>query len=168
MPLNDSENEFEEAIKLLGKLMSDALNESAIGKVLPDRLDGEKGISKFERFLTMEGYPHVERDIKYLRRVQELRSKVSAHLKGRDYEKVLTKNLGDVRGARAIQGLIEEGMAFLRDLIAWVGPTGDDEGVEDPAVDAEPADAADAYAQRVQDLGYAPTAQPPKETEGEP
>jgi hypothetical protein len=87
VPLNDTHNEFEEAIKLLGKLMSDALNESSIGNALPNRIDDEKGISKFERFLSLEGYSHVERDIKYLRRVQELRSKVSAHLKGRDYER---------------------------------------------------------------------------------
>lgn len=93
VPLNDTQNEFEEAIKLHGKLMSDALNESSIGKLLPSRIDGEKGISKFERFLSLEGYPYVERDIRYLRRVQEFRSKVGAHLKGRDYEKVLTKDL---------------------------------------------------------------------------
>lgn len=120
VPLNDTQNEFEEAVKLLGKLMSDALNESAIGKALPSRVENEKGISKFERFLTLEGYPHVERDIKYLRRVQELRSKVSAHLKGRDYEKVLTKNLGEARGARAIRQLLEEGDTFLNELVVWV------------------------------------------------
>ena len=113
MPLNGTHNEFEEAIKLLGKLMSDALNESEIGKALPSRIDGEKGISKFERFLIRQGYPHVERDIKYLRRLQELRSKVSAHLKGRDYEKALTQNLGDDRGVPAIQRLLGEGVAFL-------------------------------------------------------
>lgn len=71
VPLNDTQHEFEEAIKLLGKLVGDALNESAIGNALPNHIDGEKGISKFERFLTIERYPHVERDIKYLRRVQE-------------------------------------------------------------------------------------------------
>lgn len=136
VPLNDTQNEFEEAIKLLGKLMSDALNESSIGRALPSRIDNEKGISKLERFLTLESYPHVERDIKYLRRVQELRSKVSAHLKGRDYDSVLTKNLGEDRGAHAIQQLLEQGVHFLRDLVAWAGPTNDQELVE-PAVEPE-------------------------------
>lgn len=123
VPLNDSQNEFEDAVKLLGKLMSDALNEAGIGKALPDRIENEKGISKLERFLAMKGYPHVARDIKYLRRVQELRSKVTAHLKGRDYEAVLTKNLGEARGASAIRNLLEEGATFLRDLIVWTGET---------------------------------------------
>jgi hypothetical protein len=137
VPLNDTQNEFEQAIKLLGKLMSDALNEAAIGKALPDRIDNEKGISKFERFLTLEGYPHVGRDIKYLRRVQELRSKVSAHLKGQDYQKFLTKNLGSDRGAVAIQRLLSEGVTFLHALITWVGPT-DAAPVEAPVVAQEP------------------------------
>lgn len=122
MPLNDTEHEFEEAIKLLGKLLSDALNESSIGKALPDKVADQKGISKLERFFILEGYPHTVRDIQYLRRVQELRSKVSAHLKGQDYDKVLTKNLGEERGAKAVQQLLGEGVAFMRGLIAWVAP----------------------------------------------
>lgn len=120
LPLNDSENEFEEPIKLLAKLMSDAINEKEIQKLLPDRIKDEKSISKFERLLKAEGYPQVTRDIGYLRRVQELRSKVSAHLKGSDYEKVLTKNLGERRGLEAIRTLLEDGITFLRSLAAWV------------------------------------------------
>jgi hypothetical protein len=164
VPLNDTHNEFEEAIKLLGKLMSDALNESSIGRALPNRIDGEKGISKFERLLTLEGYPHVERDIRYLRRVQELRSKVSAHLKGRDYERALTQTLGGDRGTQAIQRLLGEGVTFLRDVIAWIGPTVDGETFEEPAVEPDTVVEADAYAQRVEDLGYAPAAEAPKGT----
>ncbi|MEV6349319.1 hypothetical protein [Actinoplanes sp. NPDC051851] len=139
IPLNDTDNEFEEAIKLLAKLMSDALNEKAIGKELPDRVENEKGISKLQRLLTLWGYPHVQRDISFLRRVQELRSKVSAHLKGRTYEQDLTKNLGDVRGPAAVQNLLGEGVTFLRDLIAWVGPAVAAETATESATEAEPA-----------------------------
>lgn len=131
LPLNDSPNEFEDAIKVLAKLMSDALNEGAIQKVLGTRIENEKGISKFERFLTQAGYPHVARDIGYLRKAQELRSRVSAHLKGSDYQKMLTKNLGADRGAEAIRVLLAEGLTFFQDLVEWVGPTNDD-------VEAEP------------------------------
>ena len=141
VPLNDKSNEFEEAIKLLGKLMSDALNEKAIGKALSERVAEEKGISKFERLLKQENYPNVERDIKYLRRVQELRSKVSAHLKGREHEKDLTRILGTARGAQAIQNLLTEGVTFLRDLIAWAGPVHDQEQVDAPEPPAEPESA---------------------------
>ena len=105
---------------MLAKLMSDAINEKEIQKLLPDKIQDEKGISKFERLLKAEGYPQVIRDIGYLRRVQELRSKVTAHLKGSDHERVLTKNLGDRRGLEAIRWLLEGGITFLQSLSAWI------------------------------------------------
>lgn len=91
LPLNESQHEFEEAIKLLAKLMSHAINEKEVGKLLLEKVPNEKGISKLRRLLTQLGYAHIDRDIGYLRRIQELRSKVSAHLKGGDYEAALTK-----------------------------------------------------------------------------
>lgn len=103
LPLNDGQNEFEDALMVLAKLMSDALNEGPIGRALATKVPDEKGISKFNRFFTTQGYPHVERDITYLRRIQELRSRVTAHLKGSDYQKMLTKNVGTDRGIEAIR-----------------------------------------------------------------
>lgn len=135
LPLNDGQNEFEDSIKVLAKLMSDALNEASIGKALSTKIPNEKGISKFERFLTAEGYPHVARDIAYLRKVQELRSKVTAHLKGGDYQAMLAKNLGTDRGVEAIQVLLQGGLQFLADLKDWALP---------PDVNAEGADEAPA------------------------
>ena len=120
LPLNDGQNEFEDALMVLAKLMSDALNEGPIGRALATKVPDEKGISKFNRFFTTQGYPHVERDITYLRRIQELRSRVTAHLKGSDYQKMLTKNVGTDRGIEAIQVLLKEGLTFLTDLAAWV------------------------------------------------
>ncbi len=120
IPLNSSQNEFEEAIKLLAKLMSDSLNEKEILTRLPSRIENEKGISKLERYLRQEGYPEVERDIAYLRRVQELRSKVAAHLKGSDYEKSLTRLLGSDRGEQAIRILLRDGLTFLESIVLWL------------------------------------------------
>ena len=147
LPLNDSENEFEDAIKVLAKLMSDALNERAIQGALGTRVENEKGISKLERLLTAAGYPHVGRDISYLRRVQELRSRVSAHLKGSDYQKMLTKNLGAVRGVEAVRGLLEEGLAFMQSLMEWVVS-------EEAVTDSE----AEATAESTSEQSAAPTA----------
>jgi hypothetical protein len=131
LPLNDGQNEFEDSIKVLAKLMSDALNEGSIGRALGTKVPDEKGISKFERLLTAEGYPHVHRDIAYLRKVQELRSRVTAHLKGSDYQAMLAKNLGTDRGIEAIQVLLQEGLQFLADLKDWVSPLeADPEGTE--------------------------------------
>ncbi len=104
---------------LLAKLMSDALNEPEIQKQLPTKNPDEKGIGKFERFLTVRAYPQVQRDIAYLRKVQELRSKLTAHRKGSDYEKVLSKNFGMARGQAAIRSLFEEGIEFLSSFELW-------------------------------------------------
>ena len=135
LPLNDGQNEFEESIKVLAKLMSDALNERPIARALGTKVADEKGISKFERFLTAEGYPHVARDIAYLRKIQELRSKVTAHLKGGDYQAMLAKNLGTDRGKEAIHVLLQEGLQFLTGLKDWVlQPAANlDDGDETPA-----------------------------------
>lgn len=128
LPLNDSHGEFSEAIQLLAKLMSDAINEKEVQRLLPDRIEGEKGISKLERLLKLKEYPEADRDISFLRRVQELRSKVAAHLKGSDYERALERNLGDRRGIDAIRWLFDDGILFLRAVASWAdeqsdGPT---------------------------------------------
>ena len=70
---------------------STRLNEKAIQEQLPTRIKGEKGISKLERWLQQENYPSAERDIAFLRRIQRLRSKLTAHRKGSDYETVLVE-----------------------------------------------------------------------------
>ena len=59
--------------------------------------------------------------------MQELRSKVTAHLKGSDYEKALTRNLGQRRGIEAIRWLLEDGVTFLQSLTAWTQPTAEDD-----------------------------------------
>lgn len=120
LALNDSQDEFEEAVRLLAKLLCDSINEKGVQKALPTTVANEKGISKLERLLTERGYPHIERDIGFLRRVQELRSRTAAHLKGSDYEKVLTKNIGANRGRAAVKLLIEDGVTMLEGIATWM------------------------------------------------
>ena len=74
----------------------DALHEKELLKQLPDKVQGERGISKLERWMRQEHYPSVERDIAFLRRLQQLRSKIAAHRKGSDYKQVLAdQNVND-------------------------------------------------------------------------
>ncbi|RIQ11116.1 hypothetical protein DY240_29845 [Jiangella rhizosphaerae] len=128
LPLNESQSEFENAIGILAKLLVDAINEKALQKNLESKVKDERGISKLERYLGSLGYPHADRDISYLRSVQELRSKLAAHLKGRDYEQTLSKNLGDLRGRSAIRSLLESGVAMLQGLTAFAPPQGESDG----------------------------------------
>ena len=90
IPLDSSQPEFESQVMGLAKLLVDALNEKEIQKRLPDRQPGERGIGKLKRWMLQEQYPLVERDIAFLKRLQHLRSKVTAHRKGSDYQQVLT------------------------------------------------------------------------------
>lgn len=130
LPLNDGQNEFEDAIQILAKLLSDALNEGDIVRTVGSKVANEKGISKLERLLVAEGYPQAERDIAFLRKVQELRSRAAAHLKGSDYQAMLTRNLGTDRGIEAIRVLLGDGLAFLNNVTEWVSARPDAETVE--------------------------------------
>ena len=89
VPLDDSQPEFENQVMCLAKVLVDALNETEILKQLPNKVKNEKGINKLERWMSQEQYPSVERDIEFLRRLQRLRSKLTAHRKGSDYIQVL-------------------------------------------------------------------------------
>ncbi|WP_163513571.1 hypothetical protein [Fodinicola acaciae] len=133
IPLNESQTEFEGSILIMTLLMVDALNETQIKKLLTERRDNERGISKLERWLKQEGYPHVDRDIPFLRSLQEVRSKIAAHRKGSDYEQVLTRNFGQLRGSAAVKILFGAALTMLTSLREWV--TTADEGREEPADD---------------------------------
>lgn len=119
LPLNDSQAEFESSIRIMTQLFVDALNEREIQKRLPDRIDHEKGISKLKRWMEQEGYPHAERDTQFLRNLQEIRSKATAHRKSSDYEKALTKVFGDLRGPAAVTTFFTSALSMLTGLSEW-------------------------------------------------
>src|SRR5262249_47442583 len=103
IPLDESQAEFEASIRILTQLIVDAINENQIQSLLPDRRKDEKGISKLQRWLEQEGYPHVDRDIAFLRRLQQARSEITAHRKSSRYEQILDGLFGKLRGSAAIE-----------------------------------------------------------------
>ena len=120
LPLNDSQAEFESSIRIMTQLFVDAINEKQVQAQLPDKIENEKGISKLERWLKLVGYPHAERDVQFLRNLQEVRSKATAHRKSREYEKMLTKVFGDLRGPAAVKALFVSALAMLTGLNEWL------------------------------------------------
>jgi len=120
LPLNDSDLEFEELVGLLAKLLVDFLNEAALEKDLAAGPDGERGIAKLKRWLQNAGYPEVEREIGFLQALQAVRSKGVAHRKGSDYEKALTRAVGDKRGAAAATQLLGDALTFVRGLARFL------------------------------------------------
>lgn len=119
IPLSESQTEFEDSIGILAKLLIDGLNDKEIQSRLPSRVKDEKSIAKLDRWLRQEGYEHVDRDIKLLRDIQTLRSRIAAHRKGSDYEQTLTKILGTQRGREAIISLLERANLLLAGMREW-------------------------------------------------
>lgn len=123
IPLNESPIEFENQILALAKLMIDLLNESELNTQLGSKVDNEKGIAKLERYLTTNGYRNVARDIAVLKRIQNLRSKVSAHTKGGGYTNFINKELDGKTTKELVAELFEKSGIFLKGLLnedSWI------------------------------------------------
>lgn len=118
VPLTDSQPEFEAQVLGLTKLLVDYLNDKQLVSLLGTKVPDEKSIAKLERWLTQEGYPHLERDIAFLRQLQRLRSKMAAHRKPSDYRKFLQQEIGEADVMTAVTELIRSASLMLRDLAA--------------------------------------------------
>jgi hypothetical protein len=58
----------------LARLLVDALNDDQLAKRTTGLAGDEKSIAKLEAWLRQECYPHVDRDVRFLRNLQQLRS----------------------------------------------------------------------------------------------
>ena len=116
IPLIDSQPEFEAQISSLTKLLIDYLNEDQLTKELESKIKDEKGISKFERWLTVRQYPDTHNLIAYLRRLQLLRSKISAHKKGSSYKQFLIEAAVNESTIREVSDQLTLGKAMLESL----------------------------------------------------
>lgn len=94
IPLNQSLPEFEGQVLNLAKLLVDALNDSGLDQLLPNKIKDERSLGKLKRWLEQEGFPTAQEDIGFLRKVQGLRSRAAAHRKGSDYADFLAAELG--------------------------------------------------------------------------
>lgn len=107
IPINVSIKEFDEQVLSLTKVIIDSLNESALEKALNTPIEeGAKGITKFAKFADEQGFNGFATHIEFLRDLQTLRSKGTAHRKGSGYPKIAKKfhieELGSVDAFRQI------------------------------------------------------------------
>ncbi|MEK7447867.1 MAG: hypothetical protein AAB019_00115, partial [Planctomycetota bacterium] len=86
IPLNNDQNEFDNQVLTLNKIIIDSLNEEEIEKNLVSKPSMSKGISKFELFLKTKNVANFESHIKFMRNLNGLRSGVG-HRKGEDYDR---------------------------------------------------------------------------------
>jgi hypothetical protein len=115
-PLHDTDTEFEELVRTATKLVIDLLNERELARSLPPGPPDERGIAKLERWLRVNGYGEVDRDIRLLRNLQNVRSKGAAHSKGSDYERVLSQAFGPLRRTAAADKLLADLLNMLTTL----------------------------------------------------
>ena len=121
VPLDDDQPEFENQVLCLAKVLVDALNETEILKRLPNKVKGERGISKLERWMSQEQYPSVKHDIAFLRRLQHLRSKVTAHRKDSDYAQVLADADVNANPIQEVATMLFDAERLLCGLAAHAG-----------------------------------------------
>jgi hypothetical protein len=100
VPVTNSQSELDEQILTLTKLLVDSLNERAIVQEVGPGPEGEKGIAKFERFLTAKSFAETESAIRFLRELQELRSAGSGHRKGTKYQKIFAQFIAVCRRSK--------------------------------------------------------------------
>lgn len=91
VPLKESQSEFDELILAITKVIIDSINEDKLGEQLSSKEKGERGISKFKRFLIEKGVTDYEDHIQFLRDLQDLKSTSTSHRKGTKYDSVARK-----------------------------------------------------------------------------
>ncbi|QUA52735.1 hypothetical protein [Aristaeella lactis] len=91
IPVVNSQQEFDNLVLSLVKVLIDSLNEKVIireANVPDDEKNSLKGIGKLEAWIYAKGAKGFEDHIKFLRDLQELRSTGTGHRKGKGYEKI--------------------------------------------------------------------------------
>lgn len=94
IPVNESETEFRTQSLNLALIMVDLLNEKCLNQEI-SKVSGERGIDKLRRFLEINEYEYVERDVSLLKKVYQMRSRFVAHSSGVQGQVKLQKELGD-------------------------------------------------------------------------
>lgn len=119
----DSQAEFDSQLIALTKLLVDSLNEKAIAKGLTTLEKDDKGITKLEKFFKERGAAGYEPHIKFLRVLQDLRSKSAAHRKGSSYEDLIADlQMADEGQQKVFAALLVAGSEFIRFLKALLTP----------------------------------------------
>lgn len=110
----NSINEFEKVSGYLVKILIDSLNEEKIFEIVKDRNKNEKGITKLQKYFLELKFEDYQEHIKFLRNMQEIRSKGIAHRKGSDYQKIKTElNLHDENYKQMFKEFLEKAICFI-------------------------------------------------------
>lgn len=110
----DNQAEFDAQLIALTKVLVDSINEKEIAKGLKTLAEYDKGITKLEKVFAERGMVGFEPHIKFLRVLQDLRSKSAAHRKGSNYEKLIEDlRLADEGQQRVLSALLTAATDFI-------------------------------------------------------
>ena len=113
IPLTDSQDEFDGLVLSLVKVIIDSLNEKKIEESIEDEKD-LKGIEKLERWLQKAGRTDYNEHTKFLRSLQDLRSKGTGHRKGMGYDKIASSfGIGNKDLREVFEDILRCADAFL-------------------------------------------------------
>lgn len=119
----DNQAEFDSQLIALTKVLVDSLNEKEIAKGLRTLLENDKGISKLEKFFAERGAKGYAPHVKFLRVLQDLRSKSAAHRKGSSYEKLIADlQMVDEGQQKVFAALLNAGTELICYLRATLFP----------------------------------------------
>lgn len=123
-PVNDEQKHFDEVVLSLTRILIDYLNEPELRKFLdPNNQETLEtgGINLLQRVFQDQKIDGSEIHIAFLRKLQELRSKGSAHRKGKSYRKLISSVVPEKAGLSALfESLLLEGcelLKFLQDIV---------------------------------------------------
>lgn len=119
----DNQAEFDSQLIALTKVLVDSLNEKKIKMGLTTLTEKDQGITKLEKFFAEQGIAGYEPHIKFLRVLQDLRSKSAAHRKGSNYEKLIADlQLVDEGQQKVFADLLTKAGEFIRFLSSTLIP----------------------------------------------
>ena len=116
VPANDEQQDFDELVLGLTKILIDSLNEKQLNTLIPhDQRKSVKGsISRLEAALAACGVDDADEHISFLRKLQKLRSTGSAHRKGGSYDKIAQEFGIDSQDLRTVfTGILQKAIAYL-------------------------------------------------------
>lgn len=112
-PLTESQEEFDGLVLSLVKVIIESLNEKKLQEEFSDCKE-LKGIGKLEKWLQSNGRSNYEDHIKFLRSLQDLRSKGTGHRKGEGYAKIAASfGIGDKSLKDVFGDILQSADAFL-------------------------------------------------------
>ena len=129
----DNQAEFDSQLLALTKVLIDSLNEKAIAKSLTNLNPNDKGITKLEKYLEARGIVGYAEHIKFLRVLQDLRSKSAAHRKGTSYDELIHElGIPDDGQKMVFTGLLERAEQWIDFLVSSLNT--EEQGRSRPAV----------------------------------